>query len=1598
MTTRAAKSAPASPGTHAAAAPRGFVGIGASAGGLEAFTEFVSNLPAETGLAFVLVQHLDPTHRSLLTELLARSATLPIGEIVDDVKAAPDRIYVIPPNHTLTIEAGVLRLRPRGEKAGGSRTIDEFFRSLAADQGEKAIAVVLSGAGSDGAKGLVTVKEAGGLTFAQSEASSKYDSMPRSAIATGCVDFVLTPRAIAEEIARHVVRPHGTRARAAAQARGRRKPSGTRAPFLRISGEVTPDLPQGPENEDLRKVLQVLHTRTALDFRLYRMNTVRRRLARRVAATKTGSLADYLRILRENDDEVQLLYQDLLVNVTNFFRNPKIFDAIQAEVFPALVKDRPEGEALRIWVAGCSTGEEAYSLAMAYLEFCESSGTRFPLQIFASDVNPRVLEIARNGFYSRSAVKGLSRTRLARFFHEEETGFRAQKQLREMVIFAEHNLLAAPPFTRLDVVSCRNMLIYIEPSLQQRIIPTFHYALKPDGYLVLGTSESIGGYSTLFEAVDDAPKIFRKKSGVTRPMTESLSQAKSTKVARSAPAASPTLAGAGAGAGAGTGTSGGTGNGGDLLREADRVAINHYAPPAVVVGEDGVILQFRGPVQDYLELPSGRATLNVTRMARGGAGLIIQKMLEQARRSSKTVRRKSVLIDGIRQPVNLDVVPVTVAHSRCFLVVFIPAAVKPAKGRKAAAAPTVRSSAQMRELRQEVVQRGEQLDVLREQHDVVVEELQSANEEVQSANEELQSLNEELETSNEELESANEELTTLNEELATRNTELRESERRLRQQAQLVELAPLVVRSAQDRVIFWSVGAEQLYEFSKEEAVGQSSHHLLRAEYGQPLEKIMEELEREGRWTGEITQRTKDGRRIVVSTQWVANRDEAGRLHSILEVNSDLTARRQAEESLREVQELNRQILDSSPDTIVVTDLAGRIVFAKAPADQRPESTLATQEGAHWSELWAEDTRGEADAAHRAALQGRTHRFHGVSDGGNAPVWWDVVMRPIHDAKGRPTQLLAVCRDVTEQRIADEERARESRFAALRADIAVELARGDAIESIAERAAHFVIQHTGVSLVRVWLGDAGSTPLRLAVHAGRVLPPTLSEGLGESRARAIAHARRPYFTHDVASDPEITGARWSEHDHMATFAGYPLLYESRVLGVLVVLARERMEPRLVREIGLVADSLALVVQRKIVEDERSRLYQEAMEARNSAVAASRAKDNFLAALSHELRTPLNPVMLIASEGARDQAQTPEVRELFATIRNSIELEARLIDDLLDVNRIAAGKMEFEMTAMDLHVTVREAIGIVARSPVGEEVTITSELKAANARVVGDPVRLQQVLWNVLNNAVKFSPSGGHVRVETTNPDEHRIVIAVTDDGVGLAPEDLDRIFESFLQVERRQGGLGLGLAISRGILERHQGAIRAQSGGPGRGSTFEIELPLAGAESKIDPQGKGRAPVSAAPKEVAASSVPPGDGRPSPNGESKRRLLLVEDHEHTRKTLGIMLKRRGFDVVVADSVAQARARAAESTFDLFVSDLGLPDGDGCSLLVHLRERHPGVPAIAMSGYGTEEDRARTRAAGFTLHLVKPVSIDELDWGIARAFGETTEPEASVRYD
>jgi two-component system CheB/CheR fusion protein len=731
---------PTAPHTHVPTSkPYPIVAIGASAGGIEAMQELLAFLPAQTGMTFVYVQHINDDAQSNLAAVLAQATSMPVQEAIDDEPLKADHLYVNPPGKDLIISHSTLRVKPRDRDESHYQPINKLFFSLSEHTRVPIVGIILSGADKDGVMGLKALKVAGGLTFAQGD-SARFQDMPQGAIAEGAIDLVLSPREIAEELKRI---------------------ASQKETFYNAIQDLSEESIHN-RDQHLLGVLHLLHRSVGVDFRFYKMNTIKRRIIRRMMLHKIESLEAYAQYLRAHTAEINLLYQDLLINVTTFFRDAESMEYLREHVLPAIVKSKGDNDPVRIWVPACSTGQEAYSLAMIVVEALGDKMPGTPVQIFATDLSEMVINKARLGIYSKDDVADIPPKRLQRFFTRTEGSYRIVKSIRDLCVFATHNVAKDPPFSRIDIVSCCNLLIYLDTALQRKIMATFHYALNSDGYLVLGKSETVGSATSLFSPLDKKLKIFSKKKDSNAKALFEMSFSMPDPLQRyiGPDEQRPVRKGVRADV--------------EMERAMDEMLLARYIPASVLVNGDLDILQFRGGTGNYLEPAPGRASLNLMKMAHPGLGFELRNIVHKVRSSGQPARKEGLELSyqGERRKVNIEAVPITNdGEEHFYLIVFQPASalLSPQEGEGT-------EDGRAGQLERELNALREDMRAIVEAQEAANEELQSANEEIVSSNEELQSINEELETSKEELESSNEELITINQELQLRNEELAESQ------------------------------------------------------------------------------------------------------------------------------------------------------------------------------------------------------------------------------------------------------------------------------------------------------------------------------------------------------------------------------------------------------------------------------------------------------------------------------------------------------------------------------------------------------------------------------------------------------------------------------------------------------------------------------------------------------------------------------------------------------------------------------------------------------------------------------------------------------
>lgn len=1349
------------------------VGIGASAGGLEAFSQLLRELPADTGMAFVLVQHLDPKRESQLPEILSRTTAMPVLPVTDGLRVAPDHVYVVPPNADMTIGGGVLRLTPRA-KVDHYRPIDVFFRSLAQEQEGRAIGVVLSGTGSDGTLGLRAIKAEGGVTFVQDEQSAKHPGMPHSAFTAA--DAVLPPRGIARELARIAGHPYAHDA----------------TPSPAGSGQ--------PDDGAFGPVLRVLHAATGVDFTQYKPGTIRRRIARRMFLQKIDDVGTYLRYLRQTPDEVQALYDDILIQVTEFFRDPKGFEALAQRVFPTLVKDRAPVDPLRIWVPGCATGEEAYSLVICLLEFLGQRDLRLPIQMFATDLSAAAVARARAGTFPASIENAVSADRLRRFFVETTGGYQISKAIREICVFAQQDLTRDPPFSKLDLISCSNVLIYLDGALQERVLPVFHYALKPAGFLKLGPSESVGRLANLFSAVDKTHKIYARKPGLSNLRFH---------VTASAPRIDVPIRA--------RRTDGGS-SAAAIEKEADRLVLGRHAPAGVVVNADMRIVQFRGKTGAYLEARSGAASHDLFTMAREGLASALRRAFRQAVKGPRPVKAGGVRVkaNGGTRQVSVEVIPIRLVEGESghhYLVLFFEE-----PDRDVPSAPSARPKAAgqrpVAQLASELAAARRQLQSTSEDHEAAVEELRAATEEAQASNEELQATNEELESSKEELQATNEELSTVNDELNSRHLELNQLSNDLGNLLTSIQV-PIVMVDAELRVRRMTTAAERVLGMAP-------------GDIGRPI--------------GDL--------RLSV-----------------------------------EVPDLEQLLRDAI-------------------------ETLTVQE----REFEARDRR-----------------------------WYSVRVRPYRtvDNKIDGAVIAFVDIDAIKRRF---EEAKE--------------ARDQAQAIIATVRAPLVILSADLSVVT----------------ANRSFYETFQVAREETEGRHVFELGNHQW--DI---PRLRELLEQVLPRDSQVEGFEVEHDFETIGHREMVLNARRVSPAPGQPALVLLAIEDVTEARSLELERA--------ARVAAEKTTATRDQLLAVLSHELRTPLTAVVGWTRLLRTHEMDAAAAARGLAVIERNALAQVRLIEDLLDVSRIVAGALHLEARPIMAAPVVEAALAATRPAAEAKGVLVTAVLDEQDAPVRGDPGRLQQVVLNLVTNAIKFTPSGGRVEVGVTRR-ESAVEISVRDTGQGIAPERLAEIFSPLGVVSTHArsdgGGLGLGLAIARHLVELHGGTLRAASAGPEQGATFTVTLPLTDERPAQDVEDRRIVAT-----QLASSQLPALDGV---------RVLVVDDEADVRELLRTILAQAGARVALAENAAAALSALARGTFDVLVSDIRMPDEDGYAFLRKVRALGAGrggqIPALALTAYTRIDDREAALSAGFQQHTGKPIEPAELCAVVATLAGVARPPRPS----
>lgn len=1415
------------------------VGIGASAGGLEAFQAFFGRMPPDSGMAFVLVSHLDPTHESLLADLLDRNTDMEVTNATDGQVVEANRVYVIPPNAVLSVEEGKLRLTsPRGEW-GHRATIDHFFQALAEDYRSSAVCIILSGTGSDGTVGLRAVKEHGGLTMAQTQDSAKHYGMLASAAATGQVDHVLPVEEMPQVLLNYV----------------------EHLDDLEVRGGEVKSLEEDKEDR-LVRILHLLRSRVGHDFSDYKRSTMARRVQRRMQVLGLLSPDEYLARMRDDDGEAKLLFQDLLIGVTRFFRDREAFETLEDKVLSQLFSGENPVERIRVWVPGCATGEEAYSLAILLCEYMTRLGVERPVQIFATDIDDRSLEVARAGYYPGTLRADLSQERLETYFRVEGTDYRVIKRIREMCIFSRHDLIRDPPFSRLDLVSCRNLLIYFDVELQGRVMPIFHYALRPSGFLFLGPSEGGTVTEDLFVPVASPQRLYRARDTVTRPSLEPLQGVFQSRPRRAmAAGSSPRRT--------------------DLRGIAEGVLFAEYGPPFVVINNRDDVIHFSGRTGRYLEPAPGAPTSALLGMSRRGLAMDLRSLIRDARLTAAEVRRDRVRFRSQSgfELVDLVARPLVEAgeDSELVMVIFLPVREQePSLGQVDFASLTDEDDV-VRHLEQELRSAREHLQSTIEELETSNEELKSSNEELLSMNEELQSSNEEMQTSKEELQSTNEELETVNSELNAKLEELARANSDLKNLFDSTRIA-IVFLDPEQRIKRFTPAAREIFQ-------------LITTDIGRPLSDISSGLAYE-HLRRDVKRVMRDGEMVERQVKhaseniWYILRirpyltldgDQDGTVLTLVNV-SELKAAKDENVRLNDALSLRvdelETILDLAPVGIAMgvdakcheiwVNRAGAEILGLEPGSEASKSSgdvayRVLRNGA------------EVDAAElpmqRAATTGRQTEEEEYQIERQDGAGLQILMRatPLLDADGKVRTAVGAFLDISERkhdRDLIELRAEQQEAVA---ELGVAALSTADLQKVFKLALEVLQEVLGTPLVKLQEYESASGWLRLRAGTGwqdgLIGVSTVPAGTG-SQAGYTLDTGQPVVVLDTAEEERFEVAPLLRDHGVVSGVTVVIRGPGSTWGVMGAHTTERREfsrddVHFVQAVGNVVGA-ALERQRVAAElaNSQKEVALQSAQARLRRAERLASVGTLAAGIAHEITNPVNSILMTAEaalmaaehsgngdgDGSGPAGAGPTMGTALERIVGEAERAGIVVRDVLDFSRTEHTRKARQALNPVVESAIERCRRFLQSSP-----KVTLELGDDLPLVRVAPLEIEQVLINLVRNALEAGGSQVGVRVSTERGPRGSARLSVRDDGPGMDREILPKVFDPFFTTRRRQGGTGLGLSLVHSIVEDHDGDIDVQST-PGEGTLFIIDLPVADAEEPpmpIDEPGTETAPEDA---------------------------------------------------------------------------------------------------------------------------------------------------------
>lgn len=1499
------------------------VGLGASAGGLEAVRKLLQVLPAKTGFAFVLIQHLDPLHPSMMAELLSRDTAMKVVQVTDGMPLEPNRLHIIPPHAYLAVDDGALRISEPQRSPTVRMPIDFFLNSLAKTYGKRAVAIILSGTGSDGSVGIRALSEAGGLVIAQQPEEGAYPGMPRSAIATGAVNLVLPlakiPRALISYSQHAYVSP-------------------AKPPAAREDGE----------DKNFEGLITLLRTRTMHDFAHYKRATLMRRTQRRMAAAGIRDINDYIKLLRKDDQELQLLAKDLLIHVTAFFRDPPAFEALAQIVIPELVRQHKDDQPIRVWVPGCSTGEEAYTIAMLFLEGFEASNRKLKLQVFASDVSDDVVAFGRNGLYADSIKAEVSPERLMRFFQREHDGYRVNRDLRDAIVFTVHDLLSDPPFSHLDLISCRNLLIYLRPPEQDKILQLFHFGLREGGYLFLGSAETVGKLTDHFLPIAATLRIFRRV-GLLQPRGRST--APLIVADRSRPhwprllPLTPEIRQSGLS---------------DLVKAQ---LLEAYAPASVLINNRNQGLYFFGETDRYLRVAAGEPNRDLPAMLRNGLAPKFRAVVRQALqdRTTVTIHGGQVRRNGETVGITIRARPVPHQGEELVLVTFL----DERERKEAATTETPADASRAKQLELE-------LETTRRELETTISDLQSSNQELTSLNEEAISMNEEFQSTNEELESSREELQSLNEELTTVNSQLQEALDRERKGADDLKN---ILNSSDIATLFLDSDLNVRY-FTPAAA---PLFNLIATDIGRPLTDLAVRFEgidlpADAR---AVHERRAPIRRDVKSASglWhlcsvMPYRIAEDRIEGTIINLADITLRKRAEDALAEELEALRQLHELARQAVVTTSAEGLL--------QRVLDSAMTMQGADFGNIQLYDPVQKK--LHIAVQKGFKQRFLDFF------AKLDVLADSVCGVALATGERIIVKDIEADPRFAAM--LEEARDAGFRSVQSAPLLRSSG-EPLGILSTHFREPHEFSDRV-LRLTDIYTRYARDAIEAllltrelrqaksySDAIVETIREPLVviDEELKVVSASQSFYRFFDCNPDDTLgrslpeTDAHHLDVPRLRQFlegarAGHSaghfeitvdLPQGQRVLAVVA----EEIRPESAKKKILISFT-------DITEFRRAEVQLEA--ARRVAEQANLEKSRFLAAASHDLRQPLQTLKLLQGT-LFQQVREEQPRATLMQMGRVFEDMAGILTALLDINQLETGSVHPTLTDFPIGALLDALDSAFAEQ--AKDKALDWRVVPSRLTVRSDRRLLEEIVRNLVANAVRYTDKGG-VLLGCRRSGSGHLRIEVVDTGIGIAEDQLPRIFDEYHKAtDEQRGGLGLGLSIVQRLGDLLGYPLAAKSR-LGKGSVFSVEVPIAATA----PSAPARAPQPA----------------PAPGAAT---IVLIEDEPSVRIALERLLGALGHRVIALPNghALDELVSGNGAQPDLLISDLNLPGNlDGIASARALNAAlGRQVPAIILTGDARTEVQQRIRDSG-CVNLVKPVKASVLAETIAQLLSNSPAPK------